>query len=478
MRPLSLDFSLFVMAALFICMEVSCNKLIDSVQPSDQVNANTVFASVSNLQEGVLGVYTDWREEYMFQIGALMSDECKPSLQNYGANGTGVNLFRWAYSSLDPNVTNAFLGPYQVINRTNLILSSINSVPAQSNADQLTRQQLKGELLAIRAFEHFELYRTFANASTYNASSLAVPYITSTNILNKPSRPTTAAFFLQMQQDISQADSLIAPGNNDVTRMNQTALFALKARIALYTGNWSNAITFSTQAINNVPLAGISDFPNIWTDQSDAEVIFKIKKTNQSPTYPEGVFINVPQDIVLFTPSNKLINAYDSADIRPASYFTFDSSLQSAGQNPPYLVTKYAGTYGQQDITDEIVLRTAEMYLIRAEAYAQQGNITAGESDLNALRSNRIKNYVPQSFNGSSTLLAAILTERFKELAFEGHRYYDLRRLGYSIQRQANDLQYSTDQSTLASSNTAYILPIPQQEVLANPNILPNNTGW
>lgn len=477
MTPIKSYLPIIVFSVLLTWL-VSCNKLIDSVQPTDQVNATTVFSSVSDLQKAVLGVYTDWREEYLYQIGALMSDECKPGLQNYGSNGTGVNLYRWSYSSQDPNVTNAFLGPYQVINRANLILNSINSVPVHNNTDQQTKQQLKGELLAIRAFEHFELYRTFANVSTYNSTALAVPYVTNINIMNKPTRPTVATFFTELQQDISQADSLIAPGNSDITRMNQTAIFALQARIALYTGNWSNAITYATSAINSVPLAGIIDFPNIWTDQSNTEVIFKIKKTNQSATYPEDVFLNVQEGIVLFTPSNKLINSYDTSDIRPASYFMLDSALIAACQNPPYFVAKYTGSYGQQDITDEIVFRTSEMYLIRAEAYANQGNLSSAQNDLNTLRAVRIRNYVPQTFSSINSVLAAILTERFKELAFEGQRYYDLRRLGYPIQRETDDLQYSTDASTLSASNTAYILPIPQLEVLANPNILPNNAGW
>lgn len=466
-------FNWISVALLFTCFISSCGKQLN-VQPTDQVDAHIIFSSIADLQKAVLGVYAIWDEEYMIQISTALSDECTLGSLNNGANGSAVNLFLWTYASSDQNINNAFANPYMVINRANLLLSSINTVPVATPADNTLKQQLQGELLAIRAFAHFELYRTFANASTYNANALALPYVTNINIESKPVRITTHDYLNQLQEDLTQAQSLTQGSNNDITRITPVAIKALQARIALYTNNWANAVSSATEVIQDIPLATMTDFPNIWTNQSNAEVVFKLKRTNLSSISPGGIYLNVPFGIVYFAPSSKLIATYDLVnDIRAGSYFTPNTSYP--GQSN-YLVNKYAGSVGQQNITDAIVFRTSEMYLIRAEAYLNQGNLNGAQDDLNSLRTARIKNYTPQTYNSSSELLAAILNERYKELAFEGHRYYDLRRLGYTIQRNQADAGQAA--TTLSPSSPAYIIPIPQQEVLSNPNILPNNTGW
>ncbi len=70
----------------------------------------------------------------------------------------------------------------------------------------------------------------------------------------------------------------------------------------------------------------------------------------------------------------------------------------------------------------------------------------------------------------------AIELERYKELPYEGHRYYDLKRLNQSIQRDPLDAENNFLE--LSQTATAYYMPIPQAEVQANPNIRPNNPGW
>ncbi|WP_163333642.1 RagB/SusD family nutrient uptake outer membrane protein, partial [Klebsiella aerogenes] len=75
-----------------------------------------------------------------------------------------------------------------------------------------------------------------------------------------------------------------------------------------------------------------------------------------------------------------------------------------------------------------------------AEANARLGNLKDATDDLNNLRRKRIQGYADEVFTDSDKLLTALFTERFKELPYEGHRYYDLRRAGYNIVRSVNDL--------------------------------------
>jgi hypothetical protein len=113
------------------------------------------------------------------------------------------------------------------------------------------------------------------------------------------------------------------------------------------------------------------------------------------------------------------------------------------------------------------------MYLVRAEAYAAKGvaGLNAGTADLNTLRTQRINGYTPQIFADPASLMDTILLERFKELAFEGHRYLDLRRKNMDITRLPEDAIQAPAATRLTAADKAYYLPIPLRETQANENI-------
>lgn len=465
-------------AAAIVFQLFSCSKKLD-IGPKDQVDAGTVFSNVSDLDQGVLGVYANWNEEYLVRIGSVASDECRIGLKNAGVSLTdaGQNLFRWAFTTTAAEITEPWTNGYVVINSVNLLLNAIDKVPAVSTADTLQKERLKGELLAIRAFQHFDLYRVYTYSGTYDPEAYAVPYVTTTDVYDQPSRPKAAAFFTQLRKDMAAAELLIGNGSS-TTRMGLNALYALEARVALYTDDWATAVDRAAKVIAAVPLAAGPDFKAIWTDAGTSEVIFKLARTNQSTLRPGDLWYNVPYNVYLFAPSRALMNLYDTTnDVRYQSYFATDSSLVPSGQLPDKIV-KYAGTPGAQNLNDLKVFRTGEMYLIRAEAYAKSGSLAAATADLNALRSVRIAGYRQVSFSGINDLLAAVFTERYKELPYEGHRLYDLRRAGMNIVRDPVDLTPGAAYSKLTPADHYYYIPVPQAEVLANPNIKPNNPGW
>jgi hypothetical protein len=447
------------------------------IKPTDEVDGDEIFSSLATVNKAVLGVYADWEPSYTLRIGSVMADECRIGLKNAGVNGAAQNLFRWSYASGDNEISAPWVNAYQVINRANRILEGIDKVPATDEGAMAEKEHLKGELLAIRAFEHFELYRTYGSAGVYNGSAWAVPYVTSSSVDEKPARHTYADFFALLEKDIAAALSLI-DSNTDVTRMHLYAVYALEARVALYMGNWAEAAEYAGKVIDNIPLAEMSEFPAVWTDQSNAEVIFKLKRTNSNSIRPGDIWKNLSLGIIYFAPSAKLLTAYDSErDVRYHSYFGNDPSLATDGQLTD-IITKYAGTAGAENLNDIKVFRTAEMYLIQAESFMNIGQLTAGTADLNTLCSKRIQHYVPQLYGSAKQLQQAILLERYRELPFEGHRYYDLKRNGLTIERSKEDQESGSNQTMLLPSDLYYYLPIPQAEVIANPNIRPNNPGW
>ncbi len=453
----------------------SCNKMLD-IKPTDQVDGEDIFKSLTTVNRAVLGVYAGWEPEYTLRIGSVTADECMIGTKNTGVNGSAQNLFRWSFTGYDPEIIAPWTNGYQVINRVNRILEGLPKVPTQNKEEEQQKIHLQCELLAIRAFEHFELYRMYGSAGIYNPEAYAVPYVTSSDINAKPSRPKVAAFFTALEQDLTMA---LENGDEstDITRMNKEAMYALQARVSLYTNNWTSALQNADKAMADTKLADRKEFPGIWADKNNAEVIFKLKRTNQSPLRPGDIWKNAELGIIYFAPAQKLLHAYDSEnDIRYDAYFDHDPALAADGQLPD-VIAKYAGEEGAANRNDIKVFRAGEMYLIRAEAYANLGRIAEAAEQLNTLRATRIAGYAAETFTDAASLKAAIQGERYLELPFEGHRFFDLKRWGLAVNRLAGDTG-SDGQLSLNPGTLYYYLPLPQAEILSNPNIRPNNNGW
>ena len=166
------------------------------------------------------------------------------------------------------------------------------------------------------------------------------------------------------------------------------------------------------------------------------------------------------------------MNTLDTTkDIRYKAYIKYDDTRGT--DKHLYRVSKYAG--GGTNVADVKLYRTGEMYLIRAEAYAETpGKLAEAAADLNALRAARVNGYADQSFAGKDALIDAIYLERFKELAFEGHRFFDLRRRNLPIVRTAADAINNLGAVQLQPTEAQYAFPIPDYELKANKNMEQN----
>jgi hypothetical protein len=182
---------------------------------------------------------------------------------------------------------------------------------------------------------------------------------------------------------------------------------------------------------------------------------------------------------VTWAPSDKIWNSYDKInDIRFSSYLKDEPLLTKFGR-PSRIIAKYAGTgytTTAENVADAKVFRTGEMYLIRAEAKAENNDLVGAAADLNALRAARITGYTTQVFASKDAVITAIIEERFKELAFEGHRFWDLRRRNLPVERLLSDAPTSAAQ-ILPAGNFRFLLPIPNAEIQANP-LIKQNPGY
>lgn len=434
----------------------SCDHMLD-IDSKENVDSDQLYQSVRYFEYGVVGVYNHLHLEYSALLGSILSDECKLSNENAGVDGYAVQLNRWTYSSDDDLLHNTWKDYYHTLYKINTLLENMPRVPQTTTDEQETMRVLEGELKGLRALVHFELHRIFGDSDALGNQAQTVPYVQDTNLFKKPGKTPLDEFYVLLWDDLNVAEDQITNANTP-TRFSLDATKALAARVALYKKDYVKAIAYTTLIIDNYPLATKSQFLSLWQNNQTTEVIFKLARNNDDELRPNTLWYNFNTGKTLFYASSKLTKEYSSSDIRATAYL---------GTEQFPTIAKYSGEDNVTRISDLPVFRSAEMYLIRAEAYWHTGAHAQATTDIETLQQARIT----ADTKRSNIDEASIFVERYKELPFEGHRYFDHKRLGKNIERQHEDLAATTDLQTLIFSNPLYQLPIPLKEVQGNPNL-------
>lgn len=468
---------------LVVISTISCKKLVE-IKETDFIGGSLALRTVKNNESLLIGAYAAFQTEMGIRLNGVFSDELKPG-DFYASQTTHEWQFGFADVGIRDNYT-AITSYYSVIDRVNRVLQALPNAVVETSSDNALRDRVRGEALFIRAYCHFELFRYYCK--NYDPAGVGMAYM-ETPSLNPTQRIPMGEYFTKILKDLTDSKPLLAADATDVYRTNKIAASGLHARIALYMRNWDDAITYSTEYINALPLATRAQFPGIWTDANKIESAFKLSRISTSTrmgSFYRGVFTKnsagatvVPASIS-WVPSSKLFDSYDKTnDIRFSSYVIDEPLLAAVAGKPSKIVAKYAGTgytTNNENVADIKLFRTGEMYLIRAEARAEKNSFTganSAESDLNALRAARINGYTNVTFASKDAAITAIINERFKELAFEGHRFWDLKRRGLPVERLDADAP-NAQSKTLPANNFRFVLPIPQSEVNANPTIQQN----
>ena len=465
--------------SLFLLTFSACKKVIN-IPESDLIGGETALKTVGYNEQAILGAYAATGIEMAILLNATFADEVKVA-EFYNAGTT----HEWQYASTDVGLRDNFTATtpnYRVIDRVNRVLAALPAADSTKVGDNTLRMRLRGEALFLRAFSHFELYRFYC--ANYDPAGLAMPYMETPSI-EPQARIKMDVYFGKMSADVAEAKTLLPNNLTDVNRATRLAATALQARIALYKKDWAAAETFASEFITGLPLASMANFPGIWTDANTSEVAFRLVRTSSFGGRIGSLWRGTSASAsnigtVTWRPSDKIWGAYDQVnDVRFASYFKDEPLLAARGSR---LIYKYAGTtYAtpNENVANAKVYRTGEMYLIRAEARAEQNKITganSAESDINALRTARITGYVNVVFATKAEAIDAIMLERYKELAYEGHRFWDLKRRGLPVERLASDAP-TTNAAVLPTGNFRFLLPIPDPEMKAN-TLMVQNPGY
>jgi starch-binding outer membrane protein, SusD/RagB family len=474
---------------LFSVMLISCKKVL-KIDPQYSLDGQQLN-SLESYEFALTGAYTSFHSlnYYGASDGFSNAFVTLPDMLSDNLTETGESLgnervfSRWSYAEDEPQIENTWLAGYRIISAANIVENNVGNFASQNEG---AVNRIRAQALVIRALVHFDLMRYFVDNYDRNAGNPGIPYITVSDYEQKPPRGTVKDDYDHITKDLSDARVLMGNMDHAINTgssrayLDANAVNALFARVYLYANQLDSAIKYSTLAISARPLASRTVFPDIWTDVSTTEVFWSCDFEAGEGAPGSNVYaptVNRSQ----YRPNATLVASYDAAnDIRYTSYFkNVNTGNPPNPSNPTRLVlSKYLAKAAQLVKPDGVVnfkaFRTGEMYLIRAEANARKGgaNEAASLADLNALRAARINGYVPVVLTGTA-LTDAIQQERRKELICEGHRFFDLKRTTRTVSR-ANCSSFCT----LAPTDRAWTWPIPQPEIDANKNILPQNPGY
>jgi hypothetical protein len=458
-------FSLYLITAVALATGMSsCKKELD-LQPTDTFNENNAFLNLTEVQYGLnaaYGRYTAYIND--MYVSALLSDEAKLGPDN---SGQGALTFRYQYASDNTSggdVTAAWGDYYSMIDQVNRLLPKINQVSTAAS-ENAQRRSIRGQLLALRAIGHFGILQAYCK--NYNPTDpKGIPVMLESNPLAKPARKTVAQSVAQIEQDLNEAMSLLLTSTFTETLLNRFNIPAFQARVALYKGDMNAAKSYALDVINSrkKTLSNRADFPLIWIDESQDEVLFMIKNSLSTGV---GSLWTTTSDFIYISPSDKLFNIYENGDVRKDTYIGVDD------YGSRYVNKFYESTDRGARIVDIKVCRISEMYLIVAEACAKTNKLDSANLFLNTVKRARIANYTDQTFNSESQMMDEILEERLREFAFEGMRFWDLKRNNKSVVRSSTDAEENW--RAMPAGSFRFVMPIPNDEILANPNMVQND---
>lgn len=476
----------------------SCTDFLN-VEPHNGVDRDGALENITDFQQQINDCYaTMCGGSYWGGQLILLPDVMSANLILCGVGRQTYNeFFQFDQKSTTYGNEGVWLAAYNVILGANAIITRIGDEPNKfaPTADSTTSYGILAEAYAIRAMAHFDLVRLWAKR--YDPATAAtdpgVPYKKNIDTEEKPARNTVQQVYTNILEDLDHAEKLfIRASVNDAYnakinhKLNIKAFYALKTRVLLTMAGittdanaWTAVKTAALNAVkgDGTDMATRANFGTVWNSVNtptvnNGEVLWRLAILNDDGLTPGNYYGQ--GTLNEYCVSYSFNQLFTSVDIRASVYRATDLN---AGINYNGVI-KWRGRgdrSSSKNITDILMVRTPEMYLTAAEACFNLGDETNAVKYLDYVRSRRYSNYTATTATGSP-LYNLILAERRLELAFEGHRLFDLKRLNLDLARdnrgdQATGAGLPASVQQVPAGDVRFIWPIPEGEKNSNPNI-------
>jgi starch-binding outer membrane protein, SusD/RagB family len=452
---------LFLVAAAM--MLGSCKKFLEQ-PPYNNVSVDDIFKDFEGARTTLIGLYDKLKSTEYYLGDFYFYPEITGGNVKYSKT-SNLKLFasyNFTRDEFTGELRSFYEQAYATLYGANAFLENIDRA---IDATAAQKARMRADAYAIRAIVHFDLVRTFAQPYGFTADANHPGIVLRTSnpsvLTPTPPRASVKQVFTQVMSDLDSALALygqgvsIYPTGNSKTFLSADAVTAIKSRVALYKDDWPTVIALTSTLIsgNNYPLISSGQYAASWVGKNvSSESIFELAYGNRTGGSLGDYFNPLNTLNAQLATSNDLLSLYAAGDVRGQSSMFISRVINGSTF---YFTRKYQGI---GDTANNVkIIRASELYLNRAEAYARSGNLTPALADLNVIR----KRANPSAANFSSAdqqaVINEILAERRRELAFEGHLFFD-------IARSKKDLVRIDNTATIkgfAYPDPLYAYPIP-----------------
>ncbi|RYF37859.1 MAG: RagB/SusD family nutrient uptake outer membrane protein [Chitinophagaceae bacterium] len=514
-------FSVFALA-LVMGLGSSCEDAIDIVQDGE-LNDEATFQSVEDMRQYLNGaVYSSLGGTNEIGFTSIFTDETAIGVSS---GGQDTELHRFVLNTTDAYTSAIWLQHYTTINRANRLLRGAEMIVPDPDSDpdgtgfsDVDRyNNIIAQTRAIRAYAYLQLESYFSTDMS-DDSALGVMLIDRVPAIDEVlPRSTNAEVFALMESDLAFASANIGdpidvfgPAWASIATapykyVSSNMINAMYARFYAYRKNYPLAQQYAQAVVDNAnvvlsnsvnPTANLTAFYGLtppaaqvyrrmWADLSQGEIIFSLARPST------GAWGNIGETWY-FNSTDATGGAYHEVgrnlnaelmesptDIRQYSFVQRPITQDINGRDI-LPIDKYPGKASQPLRNDIKIFRLSEMYFILAEAAVAQGDLAGAAGYIKLIRDARDwADAQPLPVYGSSSeAWGDIVDERRKELCFEGFRYLDIKRLGVlagrSIDRSVDDDVVPNVPLTIPNTDYRFTLPVPQDELGANPTIQQN----
>lgn len=433
-------------AVLLAVFTVSCDKYLD-IKPKDRVIPETLEDYRKLLTSGYAS-FPDSKAK-----ASVRTDEMTINTYDFSASAY-KDIFLWKDSGYDEETSEfAYDLLYRTIFYTNEVI--ISGGETLENSDE--KNQLIGEAHALRAYAYFELVNLFSKPYdvTTAQSEKGVPIVLEIDMENYVPPATLAQVYEQIQKDIDQARILM---NIDVQpdetkyRFSKLTLEAFQSRVYLYQKNYEQTLT----AVNKV-LSSKSDVLDL---NANTDGLLPMQITSVENIQALDYAVNNTVNRMAYADENLLALYDQDNDLRFALYYAKDGS-------------HYKTVKGNSE-NHKCSFRTGELFLVKAEALHKLNRESEAKEVVLTLAKKRYNATGLATFTAKINALSGadffteLMNERFRETAFEGYRWFDLRRNNQkSITHTYNQIT-----ETLAENDPRYTIEFPRSAQEQNPSLI------
>lgn len=471
-----------------------------SIEDRNAIQSSVDIQRMSNaLYSGLRG-----RSNGVFNIYADLCTEDFVATDEYGNNYGGAAYWDTRTSN-EEEIRAIWKGYYFLIANANRLINDYRRIDYPTQEDKRILNEALGTAYTTRALCYTYLVSRFAlpyysdkNGGTLNADSLAVPLELTVDLNKRLPRATLAQVYAQINADLDSAavhmSALRAAGvapamyKKSPSRFNLDAVNVLRARVKLYQGAWSDALTAAEAVINTgkYPLSTTQEgLTKLWATDEGTEIITHLFISDTETPNTHGAYLSwnkfvsgFPTYRAYFLPTQKAMDQYEDADYRFECYYSKDYLSFGGKYLPLYAFAKYPRTTEfvptGGTTHSPIIFRSAEAYLTAAEAATRLGDDAKAQQYLNALRVSR---GLTATTTTGSALLAEVQQERHKEFMGEGFNLTDKKRWHQGVDRAVMGMQTykgsspaieSALKQTYEAGHPRFVWPIPNSETANN----------